>query len=453
MKLQGLASSLLSFLGSPIAATAAAALVLAAAAAPGARADPLLLEGVRSIGGGYQLYFDQKQYQLRVRKAGRSAPLEVGATVPLPDDEITITASAAEVTLTVGDRCAASQTYSHDQLAARLDNAEGLALLRRKPAEAAARFARAASLDPTYLPAAAHHAESLLTSPRATPAAAASPAAPAAPAAATPPAGPTASSISAAAAALAPPFAAHPLRTYLHVAANPKLALLTAHAPLATLRAATRGTATLDAATLALSSPGLARSPRGWLATVETTSGHGMCAMETRLVLRDERTLGEVAALPLLGPADYLSDACEVRDPRTRSRAGRARVTARVAAANLILADLGFSAAGAAVSLGQASSGTPTAHVGELGLAFGGDGSVRVFHQRRLLAEHPAGTLSDGQHETAFLLPAPAPSSERRLLVVSTQIGCHRDQFATMDGIPLPPAPAPAPAAAPKPTK
>lgn len=402
--------------GTAAAASAAplAAMVVAASLSmvTAASAEPLEPGKGRGLGGGYQVTWTAKE--LRVKKGGRSAPLEIAGAVPVPNEALVDVATAGDtLVLTLsGIGCEQVERYSRAQLEARLDAAEGASLLRRgKLAEADARFAHALELDGELVPALRGRAQAQL-----------------------------ALGAPGRAAALLG-TSANPLREYLHAAADPKLQALTRLEQLGQRRDARPGTARLDGAALTLPAPGLARDRFGELVTVETSVGHGLCTYTTRLVFRGGADLAVLATLPLVEPRDYTEDDCEEGKPPSRSRRGRAKVAERVAFANRVLAELGFhplAGKSQVASLGQAPSGARTGHFGDVGLVVGDDGSARYFQKQRMLAEYRAGSLAPGRLTWALLAEA-----ERRVFVETKQLGCYREEQVSLGALPPPPPPAP----------
>lgn len=390
-----------------LAAMVAAAMMASRAAASAAPLEP---GKGRGIGGGYQVAWTAKE--LRVKKGGRSAPLEIAGKVPDPTEALVDVATAGDtlVLTASGIGCEQVERYSRAQLEARLDAAEGASLLRRgKQAEAEARFAHALALDGDHAAARRGLAQVQLARGAA----------------------------DQAAAVLG--TSANPLREYLYAAADPGLQALTGLAQLGQRRAARPGTAQLDGAALTLPAPGMARDRFGALVTVETSVGHGLCAYTTRLVFRGGADLAVLAALPLVEPRDYTEDDCAEGKPPSRSRRGRAKVAERVAFANRMLAELGFhplAGKSQVASVGQAPSGARTGHFGDVGLVVGDDGSARYFQKQRMLAEYGAGSVAPGRLTWALL-----SELEHRVFVETKQIGCYREEQVSLGALPLPPPP------------
>jgi len=234
---------------------------------------------------------------------------------------------------TIEDSCdqehAVSLTVS--DLNARLENVAALALYRqRKWADAADGFARALALDPGLDVAVTNLASAQVR----------------------------AGKTDAAARTLAPLVAKAPVATYARVASDPDLAPLLRRPEVAALRAPARGTARLTLAkhevTLHGSSRGKAAEGKSagpgvvavsskypLLAAVDDEWSWGTCTGEAELLLLDFAG-AEVARLPLFSYAEMTADdsgGCPFR------RAARAKIGARVAAAQRLLADLGFSPA------------------------------------------------------------------------------------------------------------
>jgi hypothetical protein len=269
---------------------------------------------------------------------------------------------------TIEDSCdqehAVRLTLSH--LNARLENVAALALYRqRKWADAADGFARALALDPGLDIAVTNRASAEVR----------------------------AGKPDAAARTLAPLLAKAPVATYARVASDPDLAPLLRRPEVAALRAPARGTARLTLtkheATLhgssygsshggspgkPLAGPGaFAVSSRYPLvAAVDDEWSWGSCVGEADLLLLDFAG-AEVARLPLFSYAEMTTDegdSCPFR------RVARGKIGARVAAAQRLLADLGFSPAAGeegAVSTSERGNGRALFARAKLGIVVGRD--------------------------------------------------------------------------------
>jgi hypothetical protein len=378
-----------------------------------ASAEALEKGKTRALGDGYQLYWSGKE--LRVKKGKRSAALPVGDSVPSPGFGVEVKVAGEQVTLSHNPTgCEQSATLTRAQLEARLDVAQGEALLRGgKHAEAEARFVHAESLDGESIEASRGRARALLAQGKA----------------------------EIASAVLNQ--MGNPLREYLHAAGDAKLAEVLRSAEngmLGQRRDAKPGTALLDQAQLTLPAPGIARSRFGDLVNVETSGGHGLCAYETRLVFRGGADLVEIASLPLVHSGDYPAtprgdEQCEEGKPPPRWARGAAVVARRVDFANRMLAELGFSPVPGDVGAtpGRSASGAHTTRFGDIGLAIGEDGSARYFLKQRMLAEYGRGSVKAGQLVTAVL-----SVPHNRVYVVTKEIGCGREEHVWMGALPLP---------------
>jgi hypothetical protein len=181
---------------------------------------------------------------------------------------------------------------------------------------------------------------------------------------------------------LAPLLARVPVATYARVASDPVLAPLLRRPEVAALRAPARGTARLTLTkhevTLAGKSSGagpgtVAVSTRySLLAAVDDEWSWGTCTGQAELLLVDFGG-AEVARLPLFSYAEMTADdgaGCPFR------RAAKAKIGARVAAAQRLLADLGFSpAAGEEGAVSTSDRGNPRALFAraKLGVVLGRD--------------------------------------------------------------------------------
>lgn len=378
-----------------------------------ASAEALKKGKTRALGDGYQLYWSGKE--LRVKKGKRSAALKVGDSVPSPEAGVEVKVDGEQVTLSHNPTgCEQSTTLTRAQLEARLDVAEGEALLRGgKKVEAEARFEHAESLDGESIEASRGRARALLAQGKA----------------------------DIASAVLNQ--MGNPLREYLNAAGDAKLSVVlrsNENGLLGQQRDAKPGTAQLDKAQLTLSAPGIARSRWGDLVNVETSGGHGLCAYETRLVFRGGADLVEIASLPLVHSGDYPAgprddEQCEEGKPPPSWAPGAAVVAKRVDFTNRMLAELGFSPIRGDVGTtpGRSASGAHTTRFGDIGLAIGEDGSARYFLKQRMLAEYGRGSVKAGELVTAVL-----SVEENRVYVVTKEIGCGREEHVWMGALPIP---------------
>lgn len=389
---------------------------LAASARADAPVPEISGKDVRAIGGGYELYFgggrggSGAEGWLQVRKGKRSASLEVGEGVPRATQLVTVKVTGKAVTLSYMPRCEeVAVTYSRDQLAARLDLEEGARLAAAgKPAAAEPLLARAAALDPSWDRAARQLAKVRVKLGRA----------------------------DEAVAALASRLAAAPLDEYVRIALDPQLASLVERPALRALRAQSAGTAKLRASSpggAVLSGAGVARAPGGQLAFVESIGSHGACWQVTSLILRDGKTLARLAAVPLSVSGDHDGDGCS--DPQLTPE-GAARIAARTAAANQILAALGFVALEGEVMTAneEVRPGVKRLRFGKsgLGLVLGADGAARLFQGGKLLVEHPAGSVGLPTVTEAALVP-----SERRVFLWRWWSGCEHEEGSDVVALPL----------------
>jgi hypothetical protein len=306
------------------------ALVLAAVvvAAPGvARADP---DKPQPLPGGMQLVIAGGR--VNVERGAVRAPLAIdGPRDQMVDDfdKVVIDAAARKVTIDV-TMCNTSghAVYTLDALEARLANVEALAAHHKKDyATAATGFARAAQLDPDFDLAAENLASALALGGKP----------------------------DQAVAALAPWIAKNPTWVYARVATDPELASLRQHKAIVALRARKPGTATVKDGTLA----GLVAwsATRRQVAVVHGEGSWGSCNWFAELQVFDVATGARRATLPLVEWADT-SPECEGTDRPVRGLdpAHAKAVTARVAAAQGLLRELGFSPARLEKSVGDHGS-------------------------------------------------------------------------------------------------
>ncbi|HUQ05279.1 MAG TPA: tetratricopeptide repeat protein [Kofleriaceae bacterium] len=387
-------------------------LAATAAAADAPRPQP--------VGRGYVLDYDG--HGLRVRKGKRAAPLYVQDGLVWRAD---ITVEPGGVTVTHMPACDdIAQTFTYDQLEARLVFVEGQQLHTRKRFdEAAERFAEARRLDPTFV-----HAE--LSLPRTLVAA---------------------GRLEDALDVLAPRLTADPLGTYLAVATDFALVPLRSRDELVRVRPALAGTARIDPKTRQLGSAGLALSPAGWIATIESQGNHGACSYGQSVVFRDASPLAVRASLPLVEEGDFEGDGCERDGGRDGlTPAGRANIRKRVAKANRLLAELGFSPPVGAIPGHFVSddSGRDIHRMRfaktQLGVVVAASGAVRVFHDDRMVAELPPGTLHADHMSFATYLP-----THGVVLVSTMSFGCEWAELRDLVALPVPAPPAAPPAPAP----
>jgi hypothetical protein len=176
--------------------------------------------------------------------------------------------------------------------------------------------------------------------------------------------------LDAAARTLAPLLAKAPVATYARVASDPHLAPLLRRPEVAALRAPARGTARLTLTkhevTLAGKSPTKSPGPGAvavsskypLVAAVDDEWSWGTCTGQADLLLVDFAG-AEVARLPLFSYTEMTADDSEGCPFR---RTAKAKIGARVAAAQRVLADLGFSpVAGEEGTVSTSDRGNPRA--------------------------------------------------------------------------------------------
>ena len=235
-------------------------------------------------------------------------------------------------------------TWTFDQLAAKLDNVAAFALHRRHDdAHAAAGFARAAQLDPSW-PIPAYNLAS---------------------------ADQLRGDLDGAIQALAPWLASAPLTTYVQVATDPELRPLLARPELAAIRSGTRGTAKVTGAGI---TGDIVYAPdRKWIAVARTEGSWGAaCFDATDVEIFDATTGRRIATTPLVALDETQGDCTAM----PASRVERARVV------ESLLDDLGFSPT--AVEHGTSPTpgikGTSSFAAAKLGVV-SNDGSIGVFRK------------------------------------------------------------------------
>jgi hypothetical protein len=247
--------------------------------------------------------------------------------------------------VTIEDSCDQKHEVSLTlaNLNARIENVAALALYRqRKWADAADGFTRALALDPGLDVAVTNLASAQVRGGKS----------------------------DAAARTLAPLLAKAPVATYARVASDPHHAPLLRRPEVAALRAAARGTARLTLTkhevTLAGKSPGKSPGPGAvavsskypLVAAVDDEWSWGTCTGQADLLLVDF-TGAEAARLPLFSYAEMTADDSEGCPFR---RTAKGKIGARVAAAQRVLADLGFSpVAGEEGTVSTSERGNPRA--------------------------------------------------------------------------------------------
>lgn len=380
----------------------ALSIAVVAASATRSRADDQVEAGhpVR-LDGGYVLDFDRDG--LRVRHGKQRAPLTIAGERPAPYQTVEVRVAGAAVTLGFMPSCwDVSETFTIDQLEARLALAAGLAARRRDPDAALAALTRAHTLDPTFAPAADALARALIAVGRLDDAAAVLP-------------------------------IADPVARLVAAALDPTLAPLREHPTMTAARAASPGGATLGPT-------GIGVTAAGDLIMHEALGNHGACWADEALVVRDGQTLRVRARLPLANGADASGDGCDGAQPYTA--AGHKRVRARQALADRVLIELGTTPA-----IGEvATVTTDTARdvrklrfaAADLGLVIGPDGAARWFRDGQLLAEHAPGTApaAGGMLITeplVVLIP-----TQRRAILMDNAAGCEWAEEQIVVAIPTP---------------
>ncbi|HMF43943.1 MAG TPA: tetratricopeptide repeat protein [Polyangia bacterium] len=292
----------------------AAVLIAAGAARAGAPAKHVRVSGFRAaLPDGLTLVLSY--WRLDVERGKLRAPIEVRADSGLTSFEVRLGPADGSVVATITDNCDERHVVNLTiaGLEARLENAAALALHRqRRWSESAAGFARALARDPTFDVAATNLASAQVMAGKADDAVK----------------------------TIAPLLARKPVAAYARLVSDPELTPLLGRPEVATLRTPAPGTARLTMTATSVDINGFAVSSRyRVVAAVHSESSWGVCASTGELVLLDLQG-GEVARLPL-----YSTTADEEHDcPIAKSE--RPRVAARVAAAQRLLTDLGFSPAG-----------------------------------------------------------------------------------------------------------
>lgn len=377
-------------------------IALVAASATGGRADDQVEAGhpVR-LDGGYVLDFDRDG--LRVRHGQRRAPLTIAGERPGPHHAVQVNVAGAAVTLGFMPTCwDVSETFTVEQLEARLALAAGLAARRRDPDAALAALTRAHALDPAFAPAADALARALIAAGRLDDAAAVLP-------------------------------IADPVARLVAAALDPTLAPLREHPTMIAARAASPGGATLGPT-------GIGVTAAGDLVMREALGNHGACWTDEALVVRDAQTLRVRARLPLAGGADAWGDGCDDRHAYTA--AGRKRVRARQALADRVLTELGTTPAVGEIATVTTDTTRDVRKLrfaaADLGLVIGADGAARWFRDGQLLAEHGPGTApaAGGMLITeplAVLIP-----DQGRAIIADNEAGCEWSETQVVVAVPAP---------------
>jgi hypothetical protein len=357
-----------------MAGTVILAALTAAAAAPG-KGKPFRESDNRVLlPNGLTLVLEKST--LTVRRGTRRARIEVPASTDIITDvEARQGPVDGSVIVTITDSCDERHVlnFTVPGLEARLENVAALDLHRqRRWNESAAGFARAVALDPTFDVAATNlaSAQVMLGKP------------------------------DDAMKTIAPLLARAPVATYAKLVSDPELAPLLQQAEVAALRVPVPGTARLKQTSTDV---GLERSfalssRYRVVAAVHRESGWGICTSEAELVLLDLKGV-ELARMRLYDTSESTTDeehGCPI------AKSARPRVAARVAAAQRLLTDLGFSPAG---ELGQQSTTDSgllrrTFPHAKVGLVIGPKG-VRALHGDHELGAAP--TRGESLDAAAFL--------------------------------------------------
>ncbi|HEV7557649.1 MAG TPA: hypothetical protein VGO00_19425 [Kofleriaceae bacterium] len=308
-------------------------------------------KGEHDLGRGYRL--EVEQTGVVVTKAGQRASLQ-GGVIGL--GKVTVTGGAVDAD--VEDiTCVGSHHYrwTFDHLDARLANSAAFALHRRKSyKDAAAGFAKAAAADPSWaIPA--YNLASART---------------------------LMGDLDGAIATLSSRLASDPIVTYMHVSSDPELRPLLARKELIALHAKTPGTSKLAADAL---DGGLAYAPeRGLVAVLHEEHSWGSGAFGATVEVYDIKSSKLVASTDLVqwsetDPMCY-SKGCGVK------ASARAAVADRVAKAQAVLRELGFSPI--AMETATVEDGPPRKaylSTAKLGVA-SADGVARVLRGNTVLA-------------------------------------------------------------------
>ena len=165
---------------------------------------------------------------------------------------------------------------------------------------------------------------------------------------------------------LAPLLARAPVATYARVASDPELVPLLRRPELAALRAPAPGAVKLGLTKNGVTMTGKGKAPvalavssrHRLVAAVDSERSGGGCVGEAQLLLL-ELTGAEVARVPLYAASEMTTD--EAHDCPF-ARPAKAKIAARAAAAQRLLADLGFGAAiGEAGTVSTTEPGAPRA--------------------------------------------------------------------------------------------
>jgi hypothetical protein len=298
---------------------------------------------------------------LAVQRGKLRAPLEIdGHSLPI---KLSVAMDGKLVGIYVTDSCdVVHKLYlGLPNLEARLENVAALAQHRqRRWADSAAGFARALALDPTFDVAATNLASAQLRSGRAEDA------------------------VKTLAPFLYPPRAA----TYARLVADPELVPLLDRPEVAAVRASVAGTARLKVTPddVTLDGRFAFSSKYRLVAAVRGEASWGNCAHEAELVLLDSAG-GVAARMLLLSMNEETID--EARNCPIEPSARRS-VAARVAAAQRLLTDLGFSPGGEPGELSLTERGMSRAKFAQakIGLVIGA-GVARALRGNREIGSAP----------------------------------------------------------------
>jgi hypothetical protein len=333
-------------------------------------------DDVIKLGDGYELVA-KDQGTIDVRKAKRRTQLIGGYNF---GTAAKVDAKAKKVTITYSKECSAdgSETFTFDQLEARLLNTESLVLHRKKDwANASKGFAQAAKLDPGYKLAAFNLASAhsrLGQLPEAN-------------------------------AALAPWLKAEPLATFVQINLDPELQPLLATKEVQAVKGATkRGSITVDAA--GQLDGGFAFSAeRNWLAVPHSDAGMWDCGALRWIQVFDLTTTKLVAKLPLGGVPNGVGP-CEPGPSKAALAKAKSERAAKAKTAQEILVAFGF-----VKTPSESTSATEKGDDGDkrvarfekakIGVVSNG-GTVNVLRGNTSLGK---GSMSGGRFTAAAYLP------------------------------------------------
>ncbi len=331
---------------------------------------------VVKAGDGYEIVLPESGH-IEVRKGKRKTILIQGHNF---DSAAKVDAKAKKVTITHDEECASglTDTFTFDQLEARLLNTESLVLHRKKDwANAAKGFAQAAKLDPAYKLAAFNLASAYSRLGQ----------------------------LAEANAALAPWFKAEPVATLVQVNADPELQPLLATKEVAAVKAATKpGTITVDAK--GALDGGFAYSPeRNWIAVPHSDAGYMDCTDPASIQVFDLATAKIVAKIPL-GWVPQTEEFCRPLPKKAAIEKAKAERAAKAKAAEGILVSFGFSKTASEIATADAKGDESEKRVArfdkaKIGVVENG-GAVNVLRGNTSLGK---GTMSGGRFTRAAYLP------------------------------------------------